>query len=109
MIDSIKRFFVDAWTAIRWWLDPDYDWRSFDKIEHLFGGFAVCLVLQPFTPSGLNALAWTMVIGLVYELGQADVARSQRLLGKPGYGIGLLDLVYDCVGALMLLGFRAAL
>jgi hypothetical protein len=88
------------------WFDPDRDWRSVDKLMHLVGGFAVCLLLQPFTPSGLSAFLWTMVIGLVYEAGQADVAHSQRLLGKPGYGIGLVDLVYDGTGALLLLGFR---
>jgi len=50
-----------------------------------------------------------MIIGLVYEAGQTDVAHSQRLLGKPGFGIGLVDLAYDGFGALVLLAFRFTL
>ena len=96
----------DLWSTIAIWFDSDRDWRSLDKMEHLFGGFCVCLLLQPFTPSGLSAFLWTMAIGLAYEAGQADVAHAQRLLGKPGYGIGMVDLVYDGIGAVILLAFR---
>ena len=88
------------------WFDPDHDWRSVDKLQHLLGGFGVCLALQPFTSSGFSALCWTLVIGLVYECGQADTAHSLHMLGKPGHGIGLLDWFYDGVGALLLLWLR---
>jgi hypothetical protein len=99
----------DWWQKVAIWFDPDRDWRSLDKIEHAFGGFAVALLLLLAVHSGLSILGWTMVIGLAYELGQADVAHSQRLLGKPGYGIGLVDLAYDGFGALVLLAFRFTL
>ena len=107
------RSWLDAYVLI--WLDPDRDWRSVDKIMHAFGGFAVCLlslwlvtVLREL-PLPAAALVLTMIIGLVYEFGQTDVARSQHLLGKPGYGIGLVDLAYDSIGALLLLAFRFTL
>lgn len=103
------------WQRIAIWFDPDRDWRSADKIMHAFGGFAVCLlslwlvtVLREL-PFWVAALALTMIIGFVYEGGQADVAHSQHLLGKPGYGIGLVDLAYDGFGALILLAFRFTL
>ena len=99
----------DLWAKIAIWFDPDTDFRSVDKLEHLFGGFAVCLVLLPVVHVGLTALGWTMVIGFAYECGQADVAHSQHLLGKPGFGIGLLDLFYDGLGAAVLLTFRYTL
>ena len=99
----------DLWQKIAIWFDPDHDFRSFDKIEHAFGGFAVALLLLLAVHSALGILAWTMVIGLVYECGQADVAHSQHLLGKPGFGIGILDLFYDGLGALILLAFRFTL
>lgn len=97
------------------WFDPDHDLRSVDKLMHLFGGLAVCLlslwlvtVLRTL-PFAIAALVLTMIIGLVYECGQADTAHSQRLLGKPGYGIGLVDLGYDGIGALILLALRFTL
>lgn len=91
------------------WFDPDRDWRSLDKIEHAVLGFATALVLLLVVHAGLGILAWTLALGLAFELGQADVAHSQRLLGKPGFGIGLLDLFYDGLGALILLLFRFTL
>lgn len=91
------------------WFDPDRDWRSVDKIEHAFGGFALCLVFLMVTHAGWRAFELTMLVGLAYECGQADVAHSQRLLGKPGFGIGLVDLAYDAIGAIILLLFRFTL
>jgi hypothetical protein len=108
---------IAAWIELHIliWFDPDHDLRSLDKLEHLFGGFAVCLlslwlvgVLRAL-PFAIAALVLTLIIGLVYECGQANVASSQRLLGKPGYGIGLVDLGYDGVGALILLALRFTL
>jgi hypothetical protein len=111
LADDMRRL----WAKIAIWFDPDRDWRSADKIMHAFGGFAVCLlslwlvVVLRTLPFVAAALVLTMIIGLVYEFGQADVAHSQRLLGKPGYGIGLVDLTYDAIGALILLAFRFTL
>lgn len=66
----------------------------------------MCALLTLILPVW-EAVAWTTVIGFVYEGGQADVAYSQKLLGKPGYGIGLIDLVADVLGALSWIGIRA--
>lgn len=88
--------------------DPDWDWRSWDKIEHLFGGFGVRLLME-LKETGWDAVFWSCVIFVVYELGQTDVARSQKLLGKPGYGIGLLDLLYDLAGMLLAIALLEAL
>lgn len=111
MVDDMRRL----WAKLAIWFDPDRDFRSVDKIEHAFGGFAVCLVslwlvaVLRTLPIAIAALILTLIIGLVYEAGQADVAHSQRLLGKPGFGIGLVDLAYDGFGAILLLAVRFTL
>lgn len=97
------------------WFDPDMDFRSVDKIQHAFGCFAIALLLVWLLPKvelwplTTRVLFWTLVIGLVYECGQTDVARSQRLLGKPGFGIGLVDLFFDGAGGAVLLLLRFTL
>lgn len=96
------------WWKLSAWFDPDTDLRSLDKMEHAFGGFAVCLICVQFV-SGFDAFVLTCVIGFVYECGQADTAHSLRALGRPGFGIGLVDLAYDAVGALILLWLRWAI
>lgn len=40
------------------------------------------------------------LVGAVYEAGQADVARSQGLLGNTGYGFGLKDEACNIGGAI---------
>jgi len=102
MLDSIKTFFVNAWRFVKSYLvfDPDRDWRSLDKMQHLLGGFGVRLAME-LKEMGWEAIFWSSVIFLVYELGQTDVARSLKKLGQPGYGIGLVDLAYDEIGMLL--------
>jgi len=104
----------DLWKKIAFWFDPDRDWRSVDKLQHAVLGFVVALLLLVpiylrwvlFAHAALGVLIATLVIGLIWELAQAEIAHSQHLLGKPGYGIGLVDLAYDGIGALILLWFR---
>ena len=115
--DFWLRFLLFFRLKIAIWFDPDRDFRSVDKMLHAFGGFAVALILLylvhtgaiMFAHTGLGIILATLAIGLVWELGQTDTAHSQHLLGKPGYGIGLVDLFYDGLGALVLLLFRFTL
>lgn len=108
MIDSIKKFLLTVVQFIRSYLvlDPDRDWRSVDKMQHLLGGFGVRLVMQ-LKETGWEAVFWSSVIFLVYELGQTDVARSLKKLGQPGFGIGLVDLAYDEIGLFLAIVFLA--
>lgn len=96
----------------RHFFDPDRNWKSPDKIEHLAGGFVACMALDAFTPLWL-ALVVTVVIASAFELGQWDVARNgdvqfvdengdpNDLLGHAGFGFGLLDLAVGAAGALI--------
>jgi len=95
-------------------LDPDHDLRSFDKVEHFAGGFAICGLFSFFL-SPIAALWWTSWTAAIYEAGQTDTAYSlrdgggRRYAGQPGYGFGLVDLAVGILGAIAWLGIRAAL
>jgi len=100
--------------SLREWLDPDRDLRSFDKVEHFAGGFAICCLFSFFL-SPIAALWWTSWTAAIYEAGQTDTAHSlrdssgRRYAGQPGYGFGLVDLAVGILGAIAWLGIRAAL
>src|SRR5207247_7153024 len=94
-------------------LDPDRNWRSWDKVEHVLLLVAVTALLDAFLPVLIAALvAFGFAVGL--EAGQWDTARNPdvglrvpdgaggwyyaRPLGRPGFGFGLLDLAAGLVG-----------
>lgn len=87
-------------------LDPDRDWTSFDKGQHVLAGAAIgSLVRGPWIADGwrdtaLKRIAWAAVIGASYELSQYVEAEQAGTLGSPGYGFSLLDLTADIAGAL---------
>ena len=95
-------------------LDPDVSLRSWDKVEHLAGGFALCLLFDGFLPT-ISALILTVWTAAVYEAGQTDVAYSlkdssgRRYAGQPGFGFGLADLAAGILGALVWVGLHALL
>ena len=99
---------MKLWLFIRSWFDPDRTIVGGDKLQHLVGGFLVCAAVDAFKSRG-EAVAWTAALGFAYEAGQADVAHSQGLLGRAGFGIGLLDLACDLVGAAAYVALRVAL
>lgn len=86
-------------------LDPDTKWRSWATLQHYLSGFLLCGIFDAFLATGhaVALVAWT---GLVYEVGQLDVAYNlkdadgQRYAGRPGYGIGPMDFLADMLGAL---------
>jgi hypothetical protein len=88
--------------------DPDYDWRSLDKVQHAAAGFALCLGFNLVLAIGDAFLiaVWTLA---VFEAGQTDVAHSLRRLGIPGFGFGLLDLAFGIAGAGLWVGFASVL
>jgi len=96
--------------------DPDQAWFSQDKFQHGASFFIVGLIAiigynwwlgLVLTKLGvvIGALVQCFLLGLTYELGQTDTAYSAtkyyglKLLGKPGFGISPLDLVWDMLGA----------
>ena len=95
-------------------LDPDRDWRRFDKVQHAASGFVICLLSDAFLPLG-TALLLTLWTALVYEAGQTDVAfnlrdgSGRRYAGRPGFGFGLLDIAFGLAGAGVYAALAAAL
>jgi hypothetical protein len=89
-------------------IDPDWNWRSGDKVQHAAGGFALCLVFDAVLPIR-QALMLTLWTAAVFEAGQTDVAISLHKLGAPGYGFGLADLLAGSVGACLYLLLSRAL
>ncbi len=95
-------------------LDPDTNWRSFDKVQHFASGLILCALFDAFLPRSVAFLLvlWTAV---VYEAGQTDAAYNikdaggHRYAGRPGFGFGFLDLAFGAGGALLYLGLRALL
>lgn len=94
-------------------LDPDRDWRSWDKVQHLAACFALCALFDLLGFAAATAFVLTVWTAAVYEAGQADATYSirdgsgRRYAGRPGYGFGLLDLGVGILGALCWLGLRA--
>ena len=93
-------------------LDPDTNWRSTDKVEHLVGGFAIGVGALLAGASLVGSLAVVLFVGGAFELGQVDTARNPNvcyregtsfgpLLGRPGFGFGVLDLGADLAGGLL--------
>lgn len=87
-------------------LDPDRNWRSWDKIEHAALGFAVCAIAT-FVLAPLPAFGFTLWTAAIYEAGQTDTAQSLGKLGQPGFGFGLLDQAFSTAGALLWLTLTA--
>ena len=90
-------------------LDPDREWFRSDKYQHgasffiaSFLGAALAQWTLPVTEWGaaVTSVAVCVILGFVYELGQTDTAYGAGLLGKPGFGISPLDLVWDAAGAI---------
>lgn len=94
---------------LRRYLDPDRNWRSPDKLEHFAFGVVLCWLFTLAALSGPAALWWTAWSAVAYEAGQTDTAASAGLLGKPGFGFGLLDIAAALAGALVYLAFRGVL
>ena len=90
-------------------IDPDRNWRSWATLQHYLSGFLLCGIFARFLSTGhaLALVAWT---SLVYEVGQLDVAYNikdaggRRYAGRPGFGIGPMDLLADMLGALTWIG-----
>jgi hypothetical protein len=99
----VKKFFgVMPGTPV---FDPDKSILALDKLQHLVGGFLVCLVLGFWPAVGAC---------VVFEVGQWDVARGLTTTKTnggtqflPGYGIGLLDIAAGVLGAACWLAFVA--
>lgn len=92
---------------LRDFIDPDRDWTSPDKWLHgkasvvlAFFSCVMYAVIFPFSAWLTASLAFIFSVGIAaaYEAGQTDTSYSAKLLGKPGYGIGLIDLVWDTGG-----------
>lgn len=93
--------------TLRGLLDPDRDWRNLDKVQHAAAGFALCLGFDIVLLVGDAFLltVWTLA---VFEAGQTDVAHSLRRTGVPGFGFGLLDLLFGIAGAGLWVGLVMA-
>jgi hypothetical protein len=69
-------------------LDPDTCWTCKDSRQHFAAGSAIDLGLQVLpnkwqvSNKPWKRVALVALVGAVYEAGQADVARSQGLLGQ---------------------------
>lgn len=87
-------------------MDPDRKAIAKDKLRHFVGGFGTCAAFDIALSNG-QALGATVLAGLIWEGGQTDTAHSDGQLGKPGYGIGILDLCADTLGAVVWLLFKA--
>lgn len=93
------------------WMDPDNDWLGADKLAHGVMGFALGIFMLglhlQYHLSLPRQLAVALLVSVAYELGQTDTAASANMLGKPGYGFGLLDIVWDMVGVCICLALFA--
>jgi len=76
------------------------------------GGFVLGLASLLAGASPLGSLAVVLFVGGAFELGQVDTARNPNvcyregttfgpLLGRPGFGFGVLDLGADLAGGLL--------
>jgi hypothetical protein len=95
-------------------VDPDRVWFARDKYQH--GGFllafgylgarlAAATLPLPALAVALVVLVVGCIVAVTYELGQTDTAYASGkiypghgLLGRPGFGFGLLDLTWDLAG-----------
>lgn len=82
-------------------LDPDTCWTCWDSVQHFGSGVAIDVGVHALFPKSTvwQRLGFNVVVGVVWELAQADVARSANLSG-PGHGFGFKDLAMDALGAI---------
>ena len=80
--------------------DPDRDLWQTDKLEH-FAGVALLTLALSFVFPNVVAAGVAILAALTFELGQWDVLRTAapHLIGEPGYGFGVLDLIVGAAGA----------
>lgn len=89
------------------YLDPDRTIFALDKAEHFALSAALVVMLAPLFGIPMAAFI-AFVSGVTFELGQVDVLRDpsvvgkdgQPLLGKPGFGFGVFDILADAAGIL---------
>lgn len=89
------------------YLDPDRCWTCSDSFQHAAAGAALdgaAIAVFPRWRPWQRALLTGVLIGGVFEAGQADAARHTGKLGQLGYGFGLKDWACDVAGALVLEG-----
>src|SRR3989344_6296224 len=87
----------------------------FFEFSHLAAGFLIALFLSNFLPNAISTVILTALVGLIWEIGEIIVDRSDRIknmLAKLNIRQGpvtvsdtLLDLVLDTSGALILINF----
>jgi len=95
-------------------LDPDTEVWAFDKLQHYgLGGIGSMLYLHDLLGLSIGmSFILSATIAVIWEGGQTDVAYSRRfspdpLLGRAGYGFGLLDIAAHLVGSLTYILVRA--
>lgn len=82
-------------------LDPDNCWTCRDSWEHFGSGAGLDIASRLTVPHhAWQRIGTVMLIGVVWESAQADVARTTNLYGR-GFGFGLKDLACDALGALV--------
>ena len=81
-------------------IDPDYCWSCRDSWEHFGSGIALDLGATLVPSRAWQRVTFVMAIGVVWEAGQADVARSKGI-HEPGFGWSFKDLACDLAGALV--------
>ena len=108
MLRTIVAFLVKLTTPV-WKLfgmqplpmfDPDTKLFAWDKLEHFLGAALLTWVLANFY-ANVEAAFLAFGFAVAFEIGQFDAVRSgaPTLLGEPGYGIGILDLIVGAAGA----------
>lgn len=82
-------------------VDPDWCWTCSDSQQHFVSSMGIDVGFHALFPKTTvwHRLGFSFVVGAVWELAQADVARSKQING-PGFGFGPKDLACDMLGAL---------
>lgn len=83
--------------------DPDWCITCSDTWQHLGSGAAINLSTKIIFPRAKSwqRMAVNVTINTIWELAQADAARTAHVSG-PGLGFGIKDLLFGIAGGLLM-------
>lgn len=83
--------------------DPDYCWTCRDSRQHAAAGAAIDVAgqLVGWPKKSWQRVVLVTAVGAVFEVGEEEGTRGTEYAGRPGYGLGVKDLVCDVAGALV--------